>query len=1135
MSIKKSEPSSFTKELIASLTPNQLKKSDIVNRKNKDIVFQMADPNSTHLDDESPSLKKSILNVLNGGQGHSIERLAFEQDPSFNNTFSSIYKAKVRGIPDTFLKRIAVQNSLVASILTCRSAMMQTFGRPQPDRHSLGFVIKPIPGLLTKMNEEQKEDLNKRIDECQKKLITCGSTQNVKANRHMTFAQFLGLCTRDAITVGRAAVEVVHALDAETGEMVFHSFRPIDAGTIYQAAPFKEEAQAVRDSAKALLEQIKNEKFLPEKFEADEYSWIQVVNGRPLQAFTDTECLVHNFYPVTDIEWDGYPITPIDTAIGEITSYINIVNHNKLYFQSGRASRGMLVIKSEDVNPLIVENIKQQFNASINSVGNSWRLPTFGLGLEDEISWIPIDSGGRDMEFQYLSDNTSRVILSAFQMSPEEIPGWAHLSRGTNSQALSECLSPTSNVITPSGYKSLGGILNGSDSVNSILWNGTSWKEVRIFSTGQKEICQTKLSNGLQLQTSPDHRFEIIGENGTPSWKQQKDLVEGDWVLVNKKPIPGSVDNIPLFEGKALTVEMMEVLGWVTGDGTFINRKTSSSLQMFYHHELERGILQRHVAFLRNFGLDPHPYENVISSEESQRIAKSRGFKSISTSRIGIRLHNEKFVKWLMSLGFSSGAGRTDVSHEKGDGKSIPSFIHTLPIEYRQAFLRGFFSADGGKLNNTGTVGITIQANKLRTQTRDLLMGLGIRSLPCEGLARNQDTQIIGNNDFSYKIFIKDRAEFWKQIGFIQDFKQPDECVEKWKNGDLPSSLSSYCAQMCLETGYSFKKTVRDSLVVLARKGNRSCSVNFIKRTMDQCGVSIPWMEEYNWEKVVLVERSKQLEAMVDVEVFDSRHAFVANFISVHNSDGEFKLEAGRDVGIRPLISNFEDFINHRIFPLLDPALAKLCTVRLIGLDAESPQKESVRLQTDSMIHMTFDELLEAVEKEPVGLEIGGSLPLNPAFLQLLDKYFTVGEIKEHFCGIKGASKNPEDSYRRDPFWFQMQQIVQQQQMAQQQAQQQAQQPQQGAPGQDQQAQPQGPAPEGSQQGPSEDDEDLSRSLDQVIGLLDKSERYLPPSRRRLLHQQHTTVTKLMASLESDLEQMTKDVIDIVKPFDVKG
>ncbi len=706
---------------------NLSKSNAPVQRKRGDITVQFADPYTTTLQMESdakeaPTLSKSILNVLNGGPGHSIERLAFETNPSVNNTYAAIYKNKVKLLPDTILKRIAIQDSLVAAIVNARSAMIQSFGRPQPDRHSTGFKIEPLDGLFEKMDETQKAEFQKRVDAVQKKIVTCGSTQNLKADDHMTFAQFLGMCTRNAVVVGRIAVEVIRALDEQTGEMKVHSFRPIDAGTIYKAAPYLEAAESVRKEALHLLEQVKNKEFIPEKFTAEEYAWIQVVDGRPMQAFTAGECLVYNFYPCTDIELDGYPLTPIDTAIADITTHINITNHNKLYFQTGRAARGMLVVKSEDVNEHVITNIKQQFNASINSVSNAWRMPVFGVGSEDEISWVPIDSGSRDMEFQYLSDSNSRVILSAFQMSPEELPGYAHLSRGTNNQALSE-------------------------------------------------------------------------------------------------------------------------------------------------------------------------------------------------------------------------------------------------------------------------------------------------------------------------------------------------------------------------------------------------------------------------------------------------------------SNNEYKMEAARDVGLRPLVSNFEDFINARIFPLLDPELAKICVVKFIGLDAETAEKESIRLQGDMTIHMSYDEVHEAVEKEPVGMSYGGAIPLNPAFQQLLDKYFTVGQIMERFCGVKDASKDPELAYMRDPFWFQFQQLKQaQQQMAQQQ--QQAQQaaaqglppPGQGGGGGDSgsgddgggaapqegsggptagganQGDAQGSGTEGSAPGGAQDDsgEDLSRSIEQVIDVLSKGERHLPPSRRRLLHQQNVTITKAMEHFEKDLADMNKEVLEIAKKFDVK-
>ena len=51
------------------------------------------------------------------------------------------------------------------------------------------------------------------------------------------------------------------------------------------------------------------------------------------------------------------------------------------------------------------------------------------------------------------------------------------------------------------------------------------------------------------------------------------------------------------------------------------------------------------------------------------------------------------------------------------------------------------------------------------------------------------------------------------------------------------------------------------------------------------------------------------------------------------------------------------------------------------------------------------------------------------------------------------------------------------------------------------------------------------------MATLSKGERMLPPSRRRLMHQQRQTVTKFMAFLEDDLAKLQTEVLDIAKDF----
>lgn len=691
-----------------------------MSQKKSKISFQLADPNSTPIGDltkmetgktpaESP-LVKSILNVLNGGSEDSIERLAFERDPSTNTEYAALYRAKLRLIPNNFLKRIAIQDDLVASIINARSNQISAFGRPQMDRFSTGFKVEFRPGILDTLDENKKKELKEKIDRAIELFENCGEVTGWDARERMTLSQYLAMQTRNALVTGWFATEIIHVFDPKENKKKFHSFRPIDAGTIYYASPYKSAAESVRKQARMLLQQLRNEKLEPERFENDEYAWIQVLDSKPVQAFAPDECLIHNVYPVTDVELQGYPLSPIDTVIAAVTTHINITKHNRLYFESGRATRGMLVIQSDDVDDAVVARIRNQFNASINSVNNSWRMPVFGVGKQETISFSPIDTGSRDMEFQYLSDTNARVILSAFQMSPEELPGYAHLSRGTNNQALSE-------------------------------------------------------------------------------------------------------------------------------------------------------------------------------------------------------------------------------------------------------------------------------------------------------------------------------------------------------------------------------------------------------------------------------------------------------------SNNEYKLEAARDVGIRPLLSHFQDFLNQRLFPLIDKELSEICYIRLIGIDAETPEKENVRIQQDAPVHMTFDEILQRVEKKHVGRELGGKFPFNPQYQGILDKYLPVGIILERFFGMDGASKDPKWQYVRDPMWFQWQQLqmqMQQMQMQQQAMQQQAQMQQQAAqqqgqlpPGQADQGGgkepppegPQGPqgggqpsgeqaqAQEGQQQAPDQG-QDLSRGIDQLQSMMSKAEHHMTLSQKEILAKQRKIVNHIMDEFERDKKAAIDDILD---------
>jgi hypothetical protein len=404
--------------------------------------------------EKESSILSSILDSLNSfssleksqkekGQKESFVNLAFDLDITGQNQGEvsgvGVYRAKANLLPNEVIKKITGPggDDLVCQIITARTNHMSLIARPRENRFDVGYDLVPKDKSRLPKDPAAMEELMKRVEKVKEFIWTCGSKIEGE-HEQVSFSQYAKMSIRDGLRFGSYATSLIND---DQGKMV--AFRAADAGTIYRTVEYKKlgKNENIRSQALAQLKklhQLIGKEFDESKYKGDLYPYAQVINGRPVQVFTENEMVVHNLYPVTDVEFAGYPLTPIDQAIHAITTHINITMHNKLYFQHGRAARGMLIIKARSQNQRELAMIKQQFQQTINSVKNSHRMPVFSVGPEDNITWTPIDNSGRDMEFSFLSDNNARVILGAFQMSPDELPGYGHLSRGSNSQALSE-------------------------------------------------------------------------------------------------------------------------------------------------------------------------------------------------------------------------------------------------------------------------------------------------------------------------------------------------------------------------------------------------------------------------------------------------------------------------------------------------------------------------------------------------------------------------------------------------------------------------------------------------------------------------------------------------------------------------
>ena len=487
-------------ENVLKNTENSGKKTifAIANEINSELMKSYSDGSESDID-------KSLGDLIGSASGSSKSvnrttrpRMAFTEDPVRKDNFFGLFKNKKRLLPDWTIKRIRQEDHLVASILRARGNTMSMFARLRKDRFDIG-----IEGNIKKEYEEiispeQRIKIQERISKALNLLMNCGSNDGVANEDRMLLSEYFYTSSINGLSFGRFATEVIFQED-EMGNKIFHRFRPVDAGTIYRAVQKGEYADSIRQASVRMLEDMQDSKIDKSSALAGRYSWIQVVDNIPRQAFTQEEMLVCNLFPSTDIEHNGYPVTPLDTIMQTVTTHISIETYNRLYFANGRATKGILVIKSDEIDQATIEGIKQQFNASINSVGNSFRTPIFGVSSEDDVQWVPMNMQKKDGEFQFLYDAVSRNILSAFGMSPDELPGYGHLSKGTNQQSLSEASNEYKlTAARDTGIRPL--ILKFQDFINEKLFP--------LIDPELSQICTITLS-GLEADTRQNEALRL--------------------------------------------------------------------------------------------------------------------------------------------------------------------------------------------------------------------------------------------------------------------------------------------------------------------------------------------------------------------------------------------------------------------------------------------------------------------------------------------------------------------------------------------------------------------------------------------------------------------------------------------------
>lgn len=302
---------------------------------------------------------------------------------------------------------------------------------------------------------------------------------------------------------------------------------------------------------------------------------------------------------------------------------------------------------------------------------------------------------------------------------------------------LINCVNAESLVATKNGMTKARDVRQG-DLVTQE--DGTFREVLRTYDNGVRDTLTVTTELGFEITVTPEHRIRIIDNAGNYIWRDAQSLKIGDYVAIqpthhfnnvfqrlcvlknthfNTKSMPESFVVDELFA---------ELFGYLVGDGNFN----------------DRGI------------------KLVVNDQDDDLLSYLKN----STSLIFRQPTAMRHYRGVYEFGVSSvELGSMFRFIQAKD--HIPEIIWNSPKEVQQAFLRGYFEADGSISIHKGTSVISISSarKKIMQDTQLMLLNLGIYSK-----LRKQIFQL--GTVWQLTIYEQSNKLFMETVGFLSERKR---------------------------------------------------------------------------------------------------------------------------------------------------------------------------------------------------------------------------------------------------------------------------------------------------------------------------------------------------------------------------
>lgn len=402
--------------------------------------------------------------------------------------------------------------------------------------------------------------------------------------------------------------------------------------------------------------------------------------------------------------------------------------------------------------------------------------------------------------------------------------------------------------------------------------------------SGNKEVYDLKLSNGISLGITLDHKLPVVNDYTDGEYFEDvavKDLNKNHYIMIPLNVVEGRVTDLSGYKytkghwretfvdfkyPNVMSDKLAFVIGCLLGDGSY----TKHNHFRFVCPEYQIEAMEKFNAYVKElFGYTP-----VI-----RKLIRSGRSTTLYTSQ----------VSSVVIRGFLKHIGLDYVKHRE---KKIPEYFFTETIENRGALLNGLFSTDGGMTKNSGP-NFTNSSKNIANGVHQLLFSLGINS-------NLKEYTEGGEQVFRLNIPKRFTNEFKKYVGFSVIKKQNDliKHGSTPKFGDdsvVPEFIPRTIEGVLRKNPNYFKEFSSNEKAHLRRFKLGKCSFTswrkFYKR-MPDCQEKRFLSKYLNYDFCKFKSLSfRGNEDTYDL-MCDNIHYFTANGVIVHNSNADTIKEA---------------------------------------------------------------------------------------------------------------------------------------------------------------------------------------------------------------------------------------------------